>query len=365
MGEAVSQPAGDLLERAGRWFLNSGIQEASGGVARYYRIDVSRNARVSTEITGYAVSTFVWLFEVTGREEYLDAARRSARFLVDDAWDRELHIFPFEHALNGHPPEPLAYFFDSGIIARGLLALWRSTQEERWLASARAAGESMLADFGSTRHSHPILRLPSKEALPYEPQWSRSPGCYQLKSALAWHDLNEVTGEPRFSSAFEETLAGALATHKNFLPAPTPEKTMDRLHAYCYFLEALPPVADRDDVREALSTGIDRVSRYTREIAPVFVRSDVYAQLLRVRLWAENAGIPLAQAEACAEAHALPPFQLDSDNPRLAGGVAFGRRGTDLLPFANPVSTAFTAQAWRMWQERRAGATPVLFHRLI
>jgi hypothetical protein len=48
-------------ERAAGWFLNSGIQEASGGVARYYRSDTRRNARISTEITGYAVSTFVYL----------------------------------------------------------------------------------------------------------------------------------------------------------------------------------------------------------------------------------------------------------------------------------------------------------------
>src|SRR5215210_3525758 len=117
MGEAVSHvAAGGLLERAARWFADSGIQEASGGVARYYRIDVRRNARVSTEITGYAVSTFVWLFRETADEEHLDCAHRAARFLVEDAWDRELHIYPFEHGVDGDAPEPLAYFFDSGII---------------------------------------------------------------------------------------------------------------------------------------------------------------------------------------------------------------------------------------------------------
>jgi hypothetical protein len=365
MGEAVSQPAGNLLERAGRWFLDSGIQEPNGGVARYYRFDVCRNARVSTEITGYAVSTFVWLFELTGDEEYLDAAHRSARFLSEDAWDPELHIFPFEHGLGAGAPEPLAYFFDSGIIARGLLSLWRTSRQERWLDAAQRAGESMLQDFGPAADRHPILRLPSKEPLPYGPQWSRKPGCYQLKSALAWHDLGQATADRRFSAAFEEALAAALASHDRFLPGETPEKTMDRLHAYCYFLEALVPVSDREAVRTALISGIDGVSRYTREIAPIFVRSDVYAQLLRIRLWAENSGIALAQTEACAEAHALPPFQLVSEDRRLAGGFAFGRRGAELLPFANPVSTAFAAQAWQMWQERRAGETSYSRHPLI
>ncbi len=40
-----------FLEHAGCWFLNSGIQEPDGGVARYYRSDAGRNAAVSNEIT--------------------------------------------------------------------------------------------------------------------------------------------------------------------------------------------------------------------------------------------------------------------------------------------------------------------------
>ncbi|HET8547324.1 MAG TPA: hypothetical protein VFL57_04935 [Bryobacteraceae bacterium] len=356
MAEAVSQMlAGGLHERAGRWFFRSGIQEANGGVARYYRIDLRRNARISTEITGYAVSTFVWLFQTTTDEEYLAAARRAARFLVEDAWDRDLHIFPFEHGVNGDAPEALAYFFDSGIITRGLLALWRVSGEERWLAAARAAGESMVADFTCEGVSNPVLQLPAKRALSYEPRWSRRPGCYQLKSALAWHELAVATGEARLRAAFDEALAGALRTHDSFLPDCTPEKTMDRLHAYCYFLEGLLPAPEHAGAREALRSGMARVARHLADIAPGFVRSDVYAQLLRIRLWAESVGIPLAEDEARAEAEALPAFELVSNDPRIDGAFAFGRRGHELLPFANPVSTAFAAQACHMWHQRLAG----------
>ena len=49
------------LSRAGEWFLRSGIQQPNGGVARYYRTDLERNHAVSTEITGYAASAFVYL----------------------------------------------------------------------------------------------------------------------------------------------------------------------------------------------------------------------------------------------------------------------------------------------------------------
>ena len=69
---------------------------------------------------------------------------------------------------------------------------------------------------------------------------------------------------------------------------------MDRLHAYCYFLEGLLPVAERGEVRAALASGLARAAALYREIAPVFERSDVAAQLLRVRLIAHHLGaVPL------------------------------------------------------------------------
>jgi hypothetical protein len=341
------------LDRAGCWFVQSGIQELGGGVARYYRTDSQKNALVSTEITGYAVSALVYLYEKRRDESLLEAAIRGGRFLADRAWDRALKTFPFEHSDNGTQPQALAYFFDCGIIVRGLLALWRATGDATLLDRACEAGMSMLRDFGSERVFHPIVSLPAKQPVPYTPQWSRSPGCYQLKSAMAWHELFEVTGDVEFRAGYDGALAAALADQDQFLPAETPEKTMDRLHAYCYFLEGMLPFADRPECRETLRTGIDRVSGYLREIAPVFVRSDVYAQLLRARLFAAKlAGLPLNETEAAEEAGCIRDFQCADGDARMRGGFYFGRKGDTMLPFMNPVSTAFCLQAQDMWHDR-------------
>src|ERR1700683_192586 len=97
-----------FLEHAGCWFLHSGIQEADGGVARYYRSDSAKNLAVSTEITGYAVSAFAYLHALTGEAEHRDAAVRAARYLCRTAWDESGSTFPFE------PGSGRAYFFDTG-----------------------------------------------------------------------------------------------------------------------------------------------------------------------------------------------------------------------------------------------------------
>jgi hypothetical protein len=328
------------FQQASCWFLHSGIQDSSGGVARYHRSDSQSNAAVSNEITGYAASALVYLGEI-------DAAVRAARFLSCQAWDAESHTFPFE------PASPLAYFFDIGIIVRGLLAVWRATGEEEFLTRAREAALSLAFDFVGDGTFHPVISLPEKQPLPHDPRWSRSPGCYQLKSALAWREL----GDPHAARMFETALESTLATHATFLDAaPDPEKKMDRLHAYCYFLEALLFETHRSAVCRALESGVARVAALLREISPRFERSDVCAQLLRVRLIAHHLdAVPLDETAAAEEASRAGGYQSESPDPRLRGGFWFGRRAGEMLPFMNPVSTAFGAQALDLWRRHHAG----------
>jgi hypothetical protein len=324
--------------------LHSGIQEPDGGVARFYRSDAATNAAVSTEITGYAASALAYLHSRTGQQEYLDAAVRAARYLTRQAWDSAASTFPFE------PGSDRAYFFDIGIIVRGLLAVWRATGEEEFRARAQEAALSMAFDFLGDGVFHPVISLPDKQPVPEELRWSRKPGCYQLKSALAWREM----GDRHATQVFDAALAIALANHEQFLAEEADrEKLMDRLHAYCYFLEALLFTSER----QALQSGMSRVAQLLREIQPVFERSDVNAQLLRVRLIADHLGlVPLDENAAREEAARAAAFQaVDTGDPRLRGGFWFGRKGAQMLPFSNPVSTAFCVQALALWDDHQAG----------
>lgn len=356
---ANTQPASYApLELAGGWFVNSGIQELVGGVARYYRSDLSRNAPVSTEITGYAASALLYLHGRTGNPRYLEKALEGGRFLTRVAWDGALRVIPYEYSINGGTLE--AYFFDSGIIARGLLALWRSSREAEFLEVARGCAESMARDFAAGREFHPVLVLPSKEPAARDQRWSRGPGCYQLKAALAWYELAEETGRAEYRAHYDRLLQYALDSQAAFLPGESePQPVVDRLHAYCYFLEGLLPCASRPDCAAVLRDGIARVAELRAATAPLFERSDVYAQLLRLRLFAGGLGaVPLEWNAALGEAAAILEFQAGGPDPRIAGGFYFGRKGAQVLPYVNPVSTAFCAQALEMWRQHQATEVP-------
>jgi hypothetical protein len=362
--ETLIPPQVSITERAGAWLLDSGIQEPSGGVARYYCPDVKKNRPVSTEITGYAVSAFVYLHGLTGEPAYLEAGLRAGKFLTRTGWNPGAAAMPFECGEAGLAP---TYFFDCGIIVRGLLTLWRRTGEGEFLKTAIDCGRSMRRDFVRDGVIHPILTLPDKQPLPFGAGWSKRPGCYQLKSAMAWHDLWTVTSDSDFREWYEESLREALETEGDFLPGtPEREKVMDRLHAYCYFLEGMLPQAQRPECARVLAAGIERTARLLREIAPVFARSDVYAQLLRVRLYASSVGLlPLDGAAAAEEAAAMAEYQAEDADRRIDGGFYFGKKAAAPLPFVNPVSTVFCLQALRMWDQHRSGQLQLRLESLI
>jgi len=331
--------------------LHSGIQGTEGGVARYYISDSQRYQAVSTEITGYHAGTLAWMYSASGNQEALAGAVRTADFLANHAWDEGLRTFPFEH-----PEASPAYFFDCGIIVRGLLAVWRITKTPRYWEIAKACAEQMLIDFDAGFDFHPVLDLPAKTPALRDIRWSRSSGCYQLKSALAWHEVNVAEANPALESAWKRVRNQALQEHEQFLPGHSEEqRVMDRLHAYCYFLEALIATPDSDESARAIAVGVQRVAYLLHKIESVLARTDVYAQLLRLRIYADAAGIlPLDTHTAALEAEQLVSLQLASDDPRTDGGFCFGRKGSALLPFVNPVSTDFAIQALHLWHLRQA-----------
>lgn len=324
------------MERAGAWLLESGIQDPSGGVSRYRLTDTAQNLPLSTEITGYAVSAHCYLFEQCCDERYLDAGRHAAKFLIETAWDPSLLSMPFELS----ETQRFSYFFDCGIIARALLYLYRLDPVERYLAAAHAVGIAMERDFRSLSAAfHPIIKLPCKSPVPYEFWWSRMPGAFQLKAALAWHELGIETGDSRFHRLYDEVLAFSLGHYRETLDIETDKlKKMDRLHSWAYFLEGLQPVADREDVARVLRDALTEGETLREALAPKFLRSDVCAQLLRVKLLMGGTPSP-------GEVERIEALQYDAGERSVAGGFAFARRDSALTPHVNPVSTVFCLQA--------------------
>jgi hypothetical protein len=171
--------------------------------------------------------------------------------------------------------------------------------------------------------------------------------------------LSDATGNREFNTSTELMLSWCLKTHEGFVRGDdNPENVMGQLHAYCYFLEGLLPVASEDmKASNALHRGVLEVENRMREVASNYQRCDVLAQLLRLRLYADRIGImELDSGEAEKEALLIEQFQHQSTDPKVDGGFAFARHNGQLTPHVNPATTAVAMQALAMWEQAEDGA---------
>jgi hypothetical protein len=355
--------------RAGlAWLAHSGIQAASGGVSRYFAADTGQYRDISTEITGYAIQAYLGL-PLPGEPGLLSHALRAAQFLCYDTGEHPAGLFPFEVPLSGFPPSDRVYFFDCVIIIRALLALWNTTADPQYLERAERCGAALEGQMSRVDGSFfPLLDLSTGVPAVGQGQWSLEPQAYQLKAALAFLDLADATSSSIFAKTAEMLLQWSLRQHELFLPgADEPDRVADRLHAYCYFLEGLLPfLARRYDCAQVLQAGLTRVEKLAAETRRALERSDVLAQLLRLRLIADYIGtVELDHSAANWEAGSLPAFQLLTDDKRTHGAFSFGRRAGKLVPHANPAATVFCLQALRMWREYQEGTLRTTWRELI
>ncbi len=355
--------------RAGlMWLATSGIQAESGGMARYYEADAGRYKNVSTEITAYGLQGYLYL-PLPGQTGLLSNALRAGQFLCYDAGRAEEGLFPFEITTSNVGRR--AYFFDCGIIIRALVGLWHTTADPMYLERAERCGMMMLDRMSRVDGAFfPVLDMDSGVPLTGSgsDHWSLEPGPYQLKVGMGFLELAEVTNSGLFSKLAERLLQWSLPTQGMFLPADLEaDQVVDRLHAYCYFLEGLLPFLDRHfECAQALAAGIARVETLIGENAAVLQRCDAIAQLLRLRLMADYMGpVELDLSAASREAESLPGFQMRTDDRRTNGAFCFGRRKGQLIPHANPTSTIFAMQALRMWNEYQRGEMRTTWHDIV
>ena len=334
-----------------RWLKNSGIQTESGGVSRFYDADQRRYRPVSTEFTAYFIRTL--LASVEEGEKPPAQALTAAQFLMEQAFDVSTDLFPYEMPNGEGSSRPAARFLGCGIVIRALLDLWRATGEVPYREYAESCGLAMHSRMATVDGGFfPLYDLVGQQPEFGSGSWTVESGVHQLKAGLAFLELADATGLLDFASDADRLRKWCFTRHEGFLPGDGDvEETMSRLHGYCCFLEGLLPMASLDaESARVLQFGILHVENLIDEIGEHFLRCDVVAQLLRLRLYADNMGVmELDQQRAEEEAVALAQFQIQSLDPKADGGFASARRANALVPHVHPASTAFALQALQIW----------------
>ncbi len=142
------------------------------------------------------------LFE---REDYLDAARRCADFVLDSMRDSEGRLLRTYKDGKAHLN---AYLEDHAFLLEALLGLYQATFEARWFEQARALAETMLARFSdpkrggffSTSDDHEALIARRKEITDHPIPSGNS------SAAMGLLRLHAISGDRSFAEPAEAVL---------------------------------------------------------------------------------------------------------------------------------------------------------------
>jgi len=365
-------PVSDLsrpsLDAAG-WLLTSGIQdlgpapETKGGVNAWWDVRAESYSFIYGEITGYAVSAYLFFYEASQDKAFLQAAKRAGDWLLANGVEGCGLI---KNRVN-QPGFKVRYYdawlftFDQWISVYGLACLAEVTKETRYLDKAREMADFLIKNTARSDGAfEAVYDTAKKKALSSKDKWSRQSGGFHAKALMALLKLKELTGNPRYA---ETGRALAAWTLKNQLKSGRfVTQSSDRsthLHPHFYTVEGLIAwgLAAKDSrILEAAVRAVDWAFRhqhadgridsfYKNDAFVPFVRCDIMSQALRTaavlqqhRLWHPPAG-SLEKLRDCILAH-----QVLAGSQK--GGFLYGAEQDGTIHYhVNSWVTMFAAQA--------------------
>jgi hypothetical protein len=341
-----------------RWLAISGIQNQSGGVSEGFHADTRTYSPISTTATGYYIAAQLWSQRFS-RGALPATASRAGSFLLEHAFNMSAEMFPVRVGDNDEEEAHLAYFLDCTVVVRSLTQLWDSTKDPAFLECAERCGLALHSRMPTVDGAFfPIYDFKTDRAYAEVGSWREEMGVPQLKGGLALLELYKATGRGEFEHDAEALRKWCLRRHESFLPGEVDDaKIIERLHAYCLFLEGLlPGVALDADSGRILQFGILRVENFLDEFGPELQRCDVLAQILRLRLYADKLGLmELDYKRAEDEAAAIVEFQTQSADPKSDGAFTRYRHTTNSRPQLDLTATVFAMQALEMWDQAEEG----------
>jgi len=352
------------------WLLHSGIQETDENVRNYGGVSAWFDLRNATypffysEITGYAINTFLFFHQVTEDAVYLKRARLAADWLMKIE-QPTTGLFPtWVHGQDPARPhfEEWAFTFDHWMIIYGLANLAEVCGESSYLEKAEDVARFLLRHTVSKSGLfYPAFNFRSQKVVEPNDKWSRTAGSFLVKAVLGLQKLYQLTqnNDYRFHAA---KLAKAVLhlQQENGRFVTLIDEGSTHSHAHLYTLEGLLffgiTVQDQNLIDAfikglswILEEQLDHGGLYSFFKDEGFVpheRTDVLAQTLRLGVlslqYVKHAGKLKSKLGRLRQRLLL--YQINSGTQK--GGFLYGQEEDGAIRYhVNAWVTMFAAQA--------------------
>jgi hypothetical protein len=227
------------------WLIGSGIQSAQGGFYAWRDMEDDSHSYLYSEITGYAITALCFLYAVTKEKVFVNNAGRAAQWIMQDALDGSGGVLTRKYAKDAVEHYSFErgniYSFDCGMVAFGMLKLYKATSDPAYLDCAEK-----IIKFLNGRMLRPDgLYYPvfdTKKGLPVENtvKWSTQSGSFHSKLALCLCELAGIKKDSSYNAAAKRLIEASVKTFDKAgrFVTNTADDT-SHLHPYCYTLEGM------------------------------------------------------------------------------------------------------------------------------
>jgi uncharacterized protein YyaL (SSP411 family) len=236
------------IKAAINWLCESDIinkdplQNSFGGINNGYLWKDKKYQYVYNEITGYAINTFIAIYQWLGKDEYLELAKEAAGYLInlqvkdDSAFENggiaHSLIWPDLNRVNNY------YSFDNAVILHGMASLYRITKNEKYLSACLQIAGFLLKMQKQDGSFYSYFDA-DKGLLTHEAdEFFFDNGCLHIKNAIGLMYLNQISEDRRFAISGSAVCAwGARLQAADGLFWANTRKKYVFTHAHCYATE--------------------------------------------------------------------------------------------------------------------------------
>lgn len=196
--------------------------------ARAKRVAPFRDEKILTSWNGMMIESFAKGYQVLGDERYLAAARAAADFLLEKVWLEEKGEKRLRHVYKDGMARTAAFIDDYACLVNGLVSLYESDFDVKWIRAAKALTETMITQFWDATDAGFFLTAQDHEKLITRPK-DLHDGATPSGSAMAVQALirlGQLTGNVGLLDRAEKALQAAAVT-LHHIPTGTGQSALD------------------------------------------------------------------------------------------------------------------------------------------
>lgn len=245
--EEIYKKANEILSKSVNWLLYSDIRIKNGpnkgALFGWKNLNPVSFPFIYSEITGYAITSFLWIYSQTGNLNALQAAKDAAEWIIKKMQSHMLVARP-SASDNFDETQNLYYAFDNGMIMIGLINLHKKTQDPKTLKFAENIGRTIVERFFDGSKLIPRLDYRCQklnESIESGViKWSTISGSYHSKLSIGLLELSRLTKNKQYKQVSDSICNYAIKLQKpngQFVTNSNPDITY--LHPHLYACEGL------------------------------------------------------------------------------------------------------------------------------